>query len=179
MSIGAVGDGVVVWLPVEVPPGVGVDPVFVPVEAAGGVAGAGVAAAGGDVCGAGVGVGVGDGLDEVAGGVTFGSVLLPVLVDESGVVVVSAGGVVVAAGGGVVAGGVCATWAALTCACVGGVVWSSRSAAYEAATAPATSSASSPRSVAAARRPGVGSAGPAANLSRGLSIVCSYNGDDY
>src|SRR4051794_5345746 len=79
--------------------------------------------------------------------------LLPVVVPASGAVVVVAGGVV-AAGGGVVAGGACATCCAATALWLGGTVWSSRSAAYEAPTAPATSRAVSPNSVIAERAPG-------------------------
>src|SRR3954451_13736013 len=77
--------------------------------------------------------------------------LLPVVVPGAGVVVVEAGGVVVA--GGTVAGGACATCAAAAL-WLGGTVWSSRSAAYEAPTAPARSRAVRPKTVIAERAPG-------------------------
>src|SRR5262245_30490633 len=157
IATGAVGvgvvpgvvDGGVVPLPVEVEGGVG----------AGVGAGVEVDGVGVDVAGGveGVVVGVfGVGAEDVLGGIwTLGSVLLPVLVlvvgvEVVGAVVVAAGGGVVAAGGAV-AGGVCATCAAFW---LGGAVWSSRSAAYEAATAPATSRAVRPRTVIEERNPG-------------------------
>ena len=98
-----------------------------------------------------LGTGDGAGADDVVDGTeTFGSVLDPVLVVVSGVV---GDVVVVAAGGAVVTGGAWATWL-WAAVCVGGSVWSSLSAAYDAATAPTTSRPVRPSTADIDRTPG-------------------------
>jgi len=87
-------------------------------------------------------------------------VLLGVVVFVLGVVVGAVVGVV-ATGGVVAAGGAWATWL-WAAVCAGGIVWSSLSAAYDAATAPARSRPVRPRTADIARTPGRPPSRPAA-----------------
>jgi hypothetical protein len=133
-----------------------------PDEPLDGGVGAGVAGGGVTRGVDGVLVGAGGGVDEVPDGTgTFGSLVVPVPVVAPGVVGVVVVGVV-ATGGVVAAGG--GAWATWFCAavCVGGIVWSSLRAAYDAATAPASSSPVRPRTADIERTPGRPARRPAA-----------------